>query len=469
MPVKLTTPATHFDTTDGRFEQMLRNLQANILKPHGRNHARHVFLRFTGDPLAVKAWIRGLSVTSAWEQFNPANKEDKGSGRISSGFMLSASGYEYLGFDTSLFASESFRSGMKAQQSGVFSQFTDQDNEDPDPSTWEFAFRGDIHALATFAHKEEEPAELAAETLRQSSAGVASIVVTEKGHVLRRGTEPIEHFGYFDGISQPIFTKADLEKELLSNPDKAAWDPSARLNLVLVDDPQIDVVDAFGSYLVYRKLHQDVGRFEAAVSALAKRVGVSEELAGAMVVGRFKDGTPLVRSQTPAAAGAFSKTNDFNYADEDAGGSKCPFHSHIRKTNPRGTTPLTTLEDEKSRRIARRGIPYGPEGSDPATPRGLLFMCFQANVERQFEFIQRTWVDNRHFPTSLTSILTLGLLGKDTGDDPVIGQDPAGVQRWPRAWDDPESERVEVHFRDVVTLKGGEYFFAPSLPFLSAL
>jgi hypothetical protein len=92
-------------------------------------------------------------------------------------------------------------------------------------------------------------------------------------------------------------------------------------------------------------------------------------------------------------------------------------------------------------------------------------MCFQQNVEEQFEFIQRTWVDNEHFPKG---VLTLGLLG-DTGDDPLIGQDPDEAQRWPKKWGDGDAGKRSFNFESAVTLKGGEYFFAPSLPFLRSL
>jgi deferrochelatase/peroxidase EfeB len=146
-----------------------------------------------------------------------------------------------------------------------------------------------------------------------------------------------------------------------------------------------------------------------------------------MVVGRFKDGTPVLKANTPSPGPEVE--NDFNF-EEDQEGFRCPVHSHIRKVNPRGTTPLTSLESERRRRIVRRGIPYGkpiPGVADPAdtdpnpeAPRGLLFMCFQQNIEEQFEFIQRTWVDNEHFSTGIP---TLGIFQKDTGDDPLIGQD----------------------------------------------
>jgi len=476
MPVKLSTFADRIDPKDPELSTMLKNLQANILKPHGRDFARHLFLCFRAPPNQVRAWIKKEilpRVTTASKQF--ATSGQGADGGIVCGFYLSARGYEQLGLDTSGFASDSFRKGMKDQDNGVFSKLLDLDNEDPPVASWEPAFQQEIHALVTLADDQLSVVEANVARFEASALDVVRIVGRESGNTLRRKAEPVEHFGYFDGISQPLFTKPDLEKARAQNPNFEAWDPGARLSLVLVDDPLTPESDAFGSYLVYRKLAQDVALFNRRVTGLAEALGVDANLAGAYAVGRFKDGTPVVLSQQGTRPGEFSKKNDFDFSDDQAG-ARCPFHAHTRKTNPRGTTPLTSLEGEKRRRIARRGIPYGPpvtgaadnlpNDDSPDTPRGLLFLCFQANIEDQFEFIQRTWVDNKHFPTS---VLTNGLLQRDTGDDPLIGQDPDEAQRWPKHWGAPEQGKKTVNFESAVTLRGGEYFFAPSIPFLAAL
>jgi len=474
MPVKLSTFADRVDPKDPALSTMLKNLQANILKPHGRDFTRHLFLSFRAPPSQVKAWIKkeiAPRVTSALSQF--ANSGPGVDGGIVCGFFLSARGYEFLELDTSGFDSDSFRNGMKNQENGVFSKLLDLDNEDPPVASWEPGFQQEIHALVTLADDQLSVVDTHVARLEASLLDVVGIVARESGNTLRRKKEPVEHFGYFDGISQPIFTKPDLDKARAQNPNFDTWNPGARLNLVLVDDPLTTAVDAFGSYLVYRKLAQDVALFATRIKRLATDLGVDDNLAGAYTVGRFKDGTPVALAKQATAPGEFSKTNDFDFAGDDSG-ARCPFHAHIRKTNPRGTTPLTSLEGEKRRRIARRGIPYGPpvtgaadnlpNDDNPATPRGLLFLCFQANIEDQFEFIQRTWVDNKHFPTS---VLTNGLLQHDTGDDPLIGQDPDEAQRWPKKWGERQKKTINVEA--AVTLRGGEYFFAPSIPFLTAL
>src|SRR6187431_1577537 len=320
MPVKLSTFADRVDPKDPELSAMLRNLQANILKPHGRDFARHLFLTFRAPPKQVRAWIKSEivpRVTSALSQF--ATSGQGMDGGIVCGFFLSASGYERLGFETSGFASESFRKGMKDQDNGVFSKLLDLDNEDPPVASWEPSFQQEIHALVTFADDELSVVEANVARFEASALDVVSIVGRESGNTLRRKAEPVEHFGYFDGISQPIFTKPDLEKARAQNPNFKAWDPGARLSLVLVDDPLTPASDAFGSYLVYRKLAQDVALFNRRVTRLAEELGVNADLAGAYTVGRFKDGTPVTLSQQGTRPGEFSKQNDFDFSEDHAG------------------------------------------------------------------------------------------------------------------------------------------------------
>ena len=127
-----------------------------------------------------------------------------------------------------------------------------------------------------------------------------------------------------------------------------AWDPLAPLSLVLRPDPGVTDPDAFGSYYVFRKLEQDVMGFAVAEHRLADELGLEgsdRARAGAMIVGRYRDGTPLVLSETDGFVPA--KANDFRYephltsvgtmAPSDPLGVKCPFHAHIRKVNPRRT------------------------------------------------------------------------------------------------------------------------------------
>jgi len=451
---------TDIDPSDPKYRPMLENLQGNILKPHGRGEADHLFLRFTGGRDAVRAWIRRFAdgVTSAREQLDAARafRANGTSGGVFASIYLSSTGYRALGLDTAVFGAsgQSFRNGMKRRSFSLLSR-----NRDPRSSEWEGPFQGAVDALLVFA--DDSTSTLAAKTREVSEGldGVASVLTVERGTVLRNAKgESIEHFGYVDGRSQPLFLKGDIDRERRDGVDR--WDPSAPLGLVLVDDPHTDAEDALGSYLVFRKLKQDVAAFNAQVSALARRLPVSEPLAGALVVGRFKDGTPVTLQATDGR-GAI---NNFTYLPDDPIGNRCPFHGHIRKANQRGANRALSLEEERRRRIVRRGIPYGirPPVSGEV---GLLFQCFQSDIARQFEFIQRTWVDNPNFPEFRV------IPGLNTGDDALIGQHPRAKQRWPRQWGKSGRflGRRLFNFGGHVRLRGGEYFFAPSLPSLRGL
>jgi deferrochelatase/peroxidase EfeB len=192
--------------------------------------------------------------------------------------------------------------------------------------------------------------------------------------------------------------------------------------------------------------------------------GDARELAGALVVGRFEDGTSVTMSDE---AKGLVPPNDFNYA-ADAAGSRCPFHAHIRKTNPRTSSDPNL--PERAHIMARRGITYEEPGKSrktkasgagieftdqPTRGVGLLFIAYQQDIAAQFEFTQQRWINDTHF------------VAKGTGLDPLVGQGKKSAQRWPVEWG--SAKRKAFSFAGFVTLKGGEYFFAPPISFLKSL
>src|SRR5437867_3157219 len=449
---------TDIDPSRPEFHTRLENLQGNILKPHGRKEWYLLVLRFTGEPKDARRWIRDFArddVTSARQQLDDtrAFKQRGLSGRVVASLALSARGYEALGLDTGLFgaAGQSFRNGMKLRPFSILAP-----NRDPKPAEWEEPYRGDVHALVSLSDDSAQTVDAKTRQVVEGLRDIATVPTIERGTVLRNAKgEPIEPFGYVDARSQPLFLHNDLEAERRAGVDR--WDPSAPLGLVLVDDPHTDEEDSFGSYLVFRKLRQDVEGFNARVSALGAKLGVTEPLAGALVVGRFKDGGP-VTLQPNDGRGA---VNNFAYLPDDPTGNRCPFHAHIRKANQRGANAALGVAEERTRRIVRRGVPYGTRVSAPGDV-GLLFQAFQGDISRQFEFIQRTWVDNPNFPEFRI------LPGLNTGDDALIGQHPRAVQRWLREWGRSGRflGRRLFNFGGFVRLRGGEYFFVPSIPML---
>ncbi|MGB3401752.1 MAG: Dyp-type peroxidase [Microcoleaceae cyanobacterium] len=448
------------DPEDDKYKTLLTDLQGNILKGHGRDHSVHLFIQFKPDKLdEVKQWIQSFArkyVTSAYQQAAESKiyREQNVKGSLFANFFLSRYGYEYLEIKPFRMPRNTpFRSGMK--NDGVRQLFND-----PVVEAWDTGYQDEIHALIIMA--DDDVVDLLQEVNRMSQKliKVAEIINREDGFVLRnQNNQAIEHFGYVDGISQPLFLKRDIEKDRSKHGNDRKWDCRAPLSLVLEKDRNGKTEESYGSYLVYRKLEQNVRAFKEETRDLAEHIGISEELAGALVVGRFKDGTPV----TAAKEEMLDDTNNFGLED-DAEGLKCPFHSHTRKTNPRGDTGRVgsdvnyeeSLETERGHRIARRGISYGENDitRESASGSGLLFLCFQADIENQFNFMQASWANHNNF------------VNANTGPDPLIGQQE-GTHKWSVVWG--EKETKECKFKPWVKMKGGEYFFAPCLSFLKTL
>lgn len=496
-PVQTTVPLAADDPIRA---DLFAELQGNILSGHGRDHAVHLFIKFDADSATARSWLRKTAetyVVSAAVQHKRARafKRFKTDGGIFGHIAVSAAGYGALGFTREQFPlasnprarserqgySDVFASGMKARQRYLL---------DPEVKTWDEGFRNEIHILVILAGDDADSVNKAAGEVIASLSGttggaIGTVVATENGMGLTRQLDAddpstvahVEHFGYVDGRSQPLFLEEQVDGEKTGG-GISKWDPSAPLSLALVRDPLGKCDSSFGSFLVFRKLEQNVRGWNKAVGALAAELGVEDELAGAMAMGRFKDGTPVVEQ---GRSGRTDVHNNFNFADDSAG-RRCPFQAHIRKANPRGEAVGEgdlTVEAEREHRIVRRGIPYGGELTTSLVPEeqpeggvGLLFFCYQGDIWEQFEFIQRRWCNNPYFLQPQKSKEP----GYDaTGLDPVVGQahpESKGAARaaesWPKGWGE-EPTKVKAQLANFVTMKGGEYFFSPSMSFLLGL
>ncbi len=416
------------------YQAALERTQGNILKSHGRNYTANVFLSFTGPRAGLKQAIRALapSVTSAYAQPQHRDAHNKGTEFLFMGLGLTACGYRALGHDPDQLQSPEFSGGMAGARSRLL---------DPPVSAWEPFFQKPIHAMVLLAHADLTELTRQTNNLTARFTGLADIW-TESGYKILKGTETLEQFGFVDGVSQPIFFQSDIKGST------APWDPGAGTKLVLVKDPFGTTDDDCGSFYVFRKLWQDVAGFKKRVACLQSKLakGQDQELAGALLVGRFQDGTPVVRYKSPRG----NTDNDFVYVGvppdpgADPRDHRCPISSHIRKVNPRGGT-LDGIVAERNHRIARRGITYGDSGKD--SDAGLLFQCCQSDLKNQFEFLQGTWSNTAGKPAS-------------SGTDPIAGQSTPQNQ-WPSQWD--TGLKVAFDFGGFVTLKGGAYFFLPSI------
>jgi Dyp-type peroxidase family len=286
---------------------------------------------------------------------------------------------------------------------------------------------------------------------------------------------PKEHFGFRDGIAQPQIAGMPPPENAPATPGNTIPTGEVLLGYTnaygeLPEGPTDTNGQGFGrngTFLVFRQLHQDVvGFWNYVAQQAAEKASTAVELAAKMV-GRWPDGTPLVES--PEGPQPHLQTHDqFVYAKHsshpDPFGLHCPIGSHIRRTNPRDALnddPQQSLELSNQHRIVRRGRSYGTplvEDMDPAklmgtpddhTERGLHFICLNAAIDRQFEFVQNLWANNPKF----------GGLYNDP--DPLIG-----VLDGEKATFTVQKEPARCTYSDMprfVQVRGGAYFFLPGI------
>jgi Dyp-type peroxidase family len=259
-------------------------------------------------------------------------------------------------------------------------------------------------------------------------------------------------FGFLDGISNPELTprknKPGYSQQAVAPGEfvfgypnavgSLALSPSVPLDCTGADTlPELD--DDFGrrrdlgrngSFLVVQQLAADVEKFRAL-----------PETTGHKLVGRKPCGEPLTPiGGLPTAPRA--DINAFNFNTQDLHGYHCPIGAHIRRVNPRDTRATgneSSTLNVHQHRILRRGRAYKNDSS-----RGLLFLCFNTQINRQFEFIQQNWIQNTRF------------LDMRDESDPLLGH-----HREFTLQDHPVGKRLSLD--TLVTMLGGGYFFFPGI------
>jgi deferrochelatase/peroxidase EfeB len=136
----------------------------------------------------------------------------------------------------------------------------------------------------------------------------------------------------------------------------------------------------------------------------------------------------------------------------------------VRRSNPRDSLDPSPGSAEsvavgKRHRLLRRGRKYGSPlaqaealaaASGPEQDeRGLHFICLNANIARQFEFVQHTWINNPRFA---------GLYDEP---DPLVAAAGARGRTFTMPAD-PVRRRV-TGLPSFVSVRGGAYFFLPGL------
>lgn len=360
--------------------------------------------------------------------------------------------------------------------------------------------------------------------LRMSLSGLPAsglrVVYDQEAFVLEGEKE---HFGFRDGISQvgPRGRLSDLPFHFLTRRYVDPADPRALTHgkpgqplvwpgqFVFGYPTQQDdeggpgpIADGGpewmrnGSFLVFRRLRQDVAAFRAflreQVAELVRNppfAEMTEARLAALLVGRWPSGAPLLRSpqrddpamvddsfalnhfqlNAPAdpiavltEAGAPPRPRIIAGAPADAEGYLCPRFAHVRKVNPRDlpTDQGRAFHQTLTFQVLRRGIPWGDpfpqeEGvADPANgQRGLLFLCYQTSIRGQFEVLNNKWMNRQNGP-------------QDGGHDLLVGQNRAGRECLLRT---PGGEVPLKTMADWVIPTGGGYFFAPSISALRSL
>jgi deferrochelatase/peroxidase EfeB len=379
-----------------------------------------------------------------------------------------------------------------------------------DPSRWQWGAGGRVpHVLVMLFALPGKLAAFQAAIEVRCAAGFERVACLSTSNL-----DGIEPFGFTDGISQPLLDwqrkrrARDAERAAYSNlsclgeyllgypneyggyTDRPLLDPQvAGARLARAEDaPDRADLGRNGSYLVLRQLRQDVAGFWQFVDRCAGgNSGLRERLASALV-GRARDGVPLVGPADEAieGGGVPGDLNAFTYRS-DPQGLRCPLGAHIRRSNPRNADlppgpagivswAMRTLgfdaaaldqdlvASTRFHRLLRRGREYGTGISqaqalaDPAVSAaetGIHFICLGANIARQFEFVQNAWAMGVHFD------------GLPNESDPLLGTrlpaadgTPTDGFSMPRG--DGADERL-VGLPQFVTVLGGAYFFLPGI------
>lgn len=534
-------------------DDILSDVQGNVLKGFDKPHMRLIFFRFGNDKEVTKKWLSKLArqVPSTRDLMKAAKAADErkssdpshrsqdvwihvslsksGIEKLDRQVPPSACVYEHDGERSYVIEKNPdvtrhpFTEGMKSRAVSELG-----DIEDSAPENWIEPFRSadtcvvplkgtEIDALMIVASDEKEDGDAySMRLIEEATTHIGAICLSlQIGTAFQNEAErTIEHFGFRDGMSQPLIKGVDDERIQRNRTiNKDEFDPT---DFILHGLEGNFKWANNGSFLVFRRLSQNVPAFwdfMAKESEKLKSVGLdlSPDDLAAKFVGRWKSGAPLalhpkhdpgdpVDSRDPkdiyndfvyiyniSQIGSIGRDTELESREEgglnDPKGEVTPKFSHIRKVNPRDDGrsrdgPDANLRENRKHRILRRVITYGvPWAKDPNSKeedegdiRGLLFMCYQKDLEQQFEHIQKLWINNPEFP--LEDHVDVGgvKLAVRHGLDPIAGHPRKGVPlNLYRRTGGSSANYLQVSISRWVTTKGGEYFFSPSISSLKGL
>lgn len=516
----------------------LYDIQGNICKAYGRYGfpvARYFFLEFHNTNKAREFLHKLLPYITRADRW-PLTDD----GKVKKPGATTNIAFTYMGLialglpqrSLSGFPDE-FKTGMKSRAEIL------GDTGPSAPENWDPIWQGErVHAWLSINAKDAEKLEMRFQLIKQFISDSEGGVQLRGGHrsnsdllewqdaaALRDSngeTNAKEHFGFVDGIGNPVVEGFDYDPDKI--PERACgngkltaiyrinwpikfwlkryqWQPLATGEFLLghIDEaqeyppaPVPHLLSRNGTYMVFRKLHENVATFKSYVEQASHNFDGSSELFKAKLAGRWPDnGAPLVIAPTDAAKAELDakmailkvraetgcpvakkelselrlQWTNFTY-EGDQDGSKCPIGAHIRRSNTRGSldeeklafeTP-SALDDR--RRILRRGLPYGvaSDNNNDSTEQGIIFMCINASIERQFEFVQQQWMN---FSNDFH-------LGNDR--DPLIGTNNGKLtDKHIIQGSNEKAPYFCTNLPRFVETRGGDYFFIPSLTALDMI
>jgi Dyp-type peroxidase family len=435
-------PVAHGADEPLRVSDQLSDIQAGILSDFGRKNLRMLLLRekplAPNDPrvrwIAARESLGTLAdlVTTGLDHRN----SDSSSNEVVS-VLLSASGYDYLRVRIDYRPLDfAFRRGMSSRRALL---------ADKPSVSWEEKLQPSLAGVVmVWADEDGQLAKSTDEVTKRMEGNGWSVSVQSGARrrvEIEGKTFNTEPFGFVDGLNVLRFVEPTAAAGMETGGPGGGFtvnDSNENLGLVLVRN-----TSSFGSYVVFRKLRQDVERFKRLLAEVGDTIGevrssppVTVEDAELFVMGRRRNGKDV--DDRRKAVPTFK---------EDPNGERCPFFAHVRVMNAKEEGDKT---EPPRRQIVRRGVPYEEEGKE-----GLLFLAYMASIREQYEVLQSEWANAG---------------GRESWDrDLIVGQGRrSDVWRWRRPGM-PEELPVELDPSGLVDLEGGEYLFAPPKRFLMAL
>ena len=449
------------------------DIQGFVLRGYNLPVARYLFLHFEDATRARSLIARLLG------HITTSQRWDAGKPQSTVNIAFTHRGLEHLELPlaTLLTFPVEFQQGMR-QRAALLG-----DTGVNSPDHWDPLWRNDhihVHAWLGINGQSVEALDTRQAAIQSAldQTGGATILACQEAAAVFINGKPTtkEHFGFTDGFGNPDYLGVERSTQPGQGklmPDGKTWAPLATGELLLgyADEagelpvaPVPHLLAANGTFMVYRKLHQNVATFRAFLDRQAALYGGGKEKLAAKFIGRWRDGTPIERSPDKPDSSIAQDPNlstDFTYGG-DLAGARCPMGAHLRRVHPRDAFGFNGRLINR-RRITRRGLPYGPFAAEDqpvsdADDRGVVFMALNASLSRQFEFVQQQWVQ----------------YGNDShlgNDKDVLMGNHGGHGRFVVQGDSSNTNPPFVcsNLPDFVELRGGDYFFLPSITALGMI